>query len=79
MPISRKKLNKILKRYGVWQDPSKGKGSHTTYLRSTPEGVFSYPIPTHGNEVLDGYVSGLRKRLRLTSDDGVDDKEFFGK
>jgi len=72
-----KKLRKALKRYGVIEDKSLGKGSHTTFCRKIDGGVFTYPIPTHDKEVAKCYIEGLRERLRLKSNDGVSDEEFY--
>jgi hypothetical protein len=69
-------LRKILRRFGVSEDQSMGKGSHTTFLKKFPEGVFSYPVPTHG-DVLVCYVKGCRKKFRLRAVDGVTDEEFY--
>ncbi len=54
------------------------KGSHTTFLRDINGSVFSFPIPTHDKDVADCYVKGVRRKLKLTSADGVTDKDFFG-
>ena len=79
MPYPFKKLRKILKSFEVWEDTSKGKGSHTSFLRTFDDGTFSYPIPTHDKDVADCYVKGVRKKLRLRPEDGVPDAEFFGR
>lgn len=77
-PLKLKQLRKIVRRYDVVEDSSIGKGSHTTFLRKVAGGIFSYPIPTHGSDmVLVCYVKGLRKRLRLTPNDGVSDRDFY--
>jgi len=69
-------LRKILKRYGVAEDRAAGKGSHTTFFKQFPEGIFTYPVPTHG-DVLICYVKGCRKKFRLRVEDGVTDDEFY--
>ena len=59
-----------------------GKGSHTAFFKKFPEGTFTYPVPTAGaskERVLVCYVKGCRKRFRLTVEDGVSDKDFYGK
>jgi hypothetical protein len=40
-------------------------------------GVFTYPIPRHGKDVPQPYIRGLRKKFKLTSDNGVSDEEFY--
>lgn len=71
-------LRKILARYDVWEDSSRGNGSHTMFFRRIDGCVFSFPIPTHGTDVLQCYVQNIRKRFRLTEADGVTDAEFYG-
>jgi hypothetical protein len=77
MPIRLKKLRKCLKQFDVWEETSRGKGSHTLFKRQIEDQVYSYPIPTHDKDVLDCYVKQLRKQFRLTPDDGVSDEQFF--
>ena len=77
--IKLKELRQILRRYGVKEDPSRGDGSHTLFYKTFAEGTFSYPVPTHDTDVLVCYVKGCRKKFRLTKEDGVSDKEFYGK
>jgi hypothetical protein len=72
-------LRKILRSFGVEEDKSAGKGSHTLFLRRLPDGVFTYPVPTHDKDVKPCYVKGCRRRFRLMPVDGVSDEEFFGR
>jgi hypothetical protein len=74
-----KKLRRILRYYDVWEDPSKGNGSHTTFCRRIGGAVFSYPLPAHSAEIQDSYVKLLRRRLKLLPADNVPDDEFFGR
>jgi hypothetical protein len=71
-------FRRILRSFGVSEDPSRGKGSHTYFFKQFPDGEFGYPVPQHGKDVPSVYVKGLRKRLRLTPDDGISDAKFFG-
>jgi hypothetical protein len=70
-------LRRAVNRCGGWEDPSRGKGSHTTFFRVWNGGTYQYPIPTHSKEVKKHYVKGLRERLGLTEADGVPDEEFY--
>jgi hypothetical protein len=79
VPFPLKKLRKILASFGVSEDPSRGKGSHTLFYKKFEDGEFSYPVPTSDKEVNDCYVKGCRKKFRLTKDDGVSDDDFFGR
>lgn len=76
--LSLKELRRILSRFGVSEDPSMGKGSHTTFWKKFAEGVFTYPVPTHDKDVQECYVKGCRRKFRLTAKDGVSDKDFYG-
>ena len=75
--IKLKELRRILRRYGVDEDTSLGKGSHTTFLKKMELGVVTYPVPTHSREVLICYVRTCRKKFRLREEDGVTDQEFY--
>ncbi len=78
-PLKLRDLRKILRYFGIQEDPSKGKGSHTTFLELDSEGkvIASYPVPTNRSEVLVCYIQGCRKRFKLRSKDGVSDKNFY--
>ena len=76
-PLKLHDLRRILRRYGVSENESLGKGSHTTFHKTVNGQYTSYPIPRHGNEVIRIYVSGLRKRFHLRSADGVSDHDFY--
>ena len=77
-PLKLRELRKILRRYDVEEDPSRGKGSHTLFYKTFPDGTFSYPVPTTSSEVNASYVKGCRKKFRLRPADGVSDKDFYG-
>jgi hypothetical protein len=70
-------LRRAVYRFGGWEDPARGKGSHTMFFRKLATGTFSYPIPTHNKEVRAQYVKSLRARLGLTADDGISDEDFY--
>ena len=73
-------LRAILKRYGCWEDPSRGKGSHTMFFRLIPAtgAVMPFPLPTSRPDILRSYVRSCRKAFHLTAEDGVSDAEFYG-
>lgn len=81
MPFSLRKLRRILTSYECWEETGRGKGSHTLFKRNIGGNVFSYPIPLgkKKDEIKDCYVKGIRKKFRLTPDDGVTDDDFFGR
>jgi hypothetical protein len=77
-PLKLRELRRILKRYGIFEDSSLGKGSHTTFVQVRPTGTLTYPVPTTRSDILICYVRGCRKRFGLSAEDGVTDKEFYG-
>jgi hypothetical protein len=77
-PLKFRVLSQIVRRYGGWEDRSMGKGSHVTFLREINGHIVTYPIPSHKKDVQLCYVRQLRKKLRLTAEDGVSDREFYG-
>jgi hypothetical protein len=76
-PLSLKKLRRALLAFGVQEDSSRGKGSHTYFFKTIDGGEVGYPIPTNRNPVLVCYVKGSRRKFRLTPEDGVTDNEFY--
>jgi hypothetical protein len=38
----------------------------------------SYPVPRHGKDVKQCYVSGCRKKFKLREQDGITDEMFYG-
>jgi hypothetical protein len=76
-PLNLRDLRTTLARYDAWEDPGRGKGSHTMFFRVVNGGTYSYPIPTHDKEVHKRYVKGCRERLSLTAEDGISDEEFY--
>lgn len=73
MPMQMKKLRRLLGRVGVTEDSSRGSGSHTFFQRSVNGVVLGYPIPTHGKDVLDCYVKGVWRALRINEVKSLDD------
>ncbi|MBI1903990.1 MAG: hypothetical protein HYS13_23055 [Planctomycetia bacterium] len=75
--LTLKEFRRKLRHFGVSEDPSRGKGSHTLFFKAFPgEGVFAYPVPTHTKDVHPCYVSGARRRFRLTPEFGVTDEAW---
>lgn len=72
-------LRRILRSFDVFEDTSRGKGSHTLFYKDFPEGRFTYPVPTHDKDVKNVYVDGCRKKFHLRRDDGVSDDDFYGR
>ena len=68
-----------MKSFGVEENPSRGKGSHTYFFKIIDGDEVGYPVPTSKNPVLLCYVKGARRKFKLTADDGVSDQEFYDK
>jgi hypothetical protein len=72
-------LRRILNHYQIAEDASKGKGSHTTFLKKDATGkvIALYTVPTTKSDVLVCYVKGCRKRFGLREEDGTIDRDFY--
>jgi len=77
--LTLKQLRRALASYGVAEDPSRGKGSHTLFFKIIDGGRYTYPVPTTRDPVLECYVKGARRKFRLTKEDGITDEDFFGR
>lgn len=77
-PLKLRELRKILKRYDVREDESRGKGSHTVFFREVDGMTLSFPVPTNKSDLEKAYQRSLRKKLRLRSEDGTSDSDFYG-
>jgi hypothetical protein len=75
-------LMKLVSKYGVYEDKKRAKGSERLWIRELQDGTKrSVPVTCHGS----GYVIGvgliraIRRRLMLTSEQGISDEEFYSK
>jgi hypothetical protein len=57
-----RRLQQILRMFGVEWNPRRGKGSHGTFEKLMGGGVFTYPVPNE-SDVLSCYVRGARKKF----------------
>ena len=76
--LTLRKLRQRLAAFGVSEDPARGKGSHTVFMKTFENGTFTYTVPTTRKDVLDCYVKGCRRRFKLMPEVGVSDGQFFG-
>lgn len=76
--LTLKELKARAKHFGVTWSEKRGKGSHLLFEKEFADGTFSYPVPAHSKDLLERYVKGFRKKVRLRETDGVTDKEFYG-
>lgn len=78
-PLKLRELRKILARYGITEDKSRGKGSHTIFVQDKDDGKRVFTIPTTKKDVDTPYIRSLRTKFGLRKEDGVNDDEFYGK
>ncbi len=79
-PLQHRKLLKILRRYDVTEDKSRGKGGHSLLIRQIGERTKRYPISAHsrGHEHPTPVILAVRRAFELTDEFGVTDDEFYG-
>ena len=78
-PLKLRELRAALRRFGVNESAARGKGSHTMFSKEIEGILVSYPVPTSKRDVKPCYVAGCRRRFKLTVEDGVTDREFYGR
>ena len=78
-PVKYRDLVKILKKFGLYIDKSRGKGSERLIVKGTPPQL-TYPIPfrTENDDVKRCYIRVIRQKFKLTPEDGVSDQGFYG-
>lgn len=78
-PVKYWDLVKILKKFGLYIDTSRGKGSERMIVKGNPPQL-TYPIPfrTENDDVKRCYIRVIRQKFKLTPEDGVPDQEFYG-
>ena len=78
-PLRYRRLLRILSRFGVYEDKRRGKGSERMLRRVVEGRLEEYPIRCHNEneEKPRAVIRALRRRFRLTSEDGVSDAEFY--
>ena len=79
-PAKYRDLLKLASRYGVYEDAMRAKGSERMWIRELPDrSRRSIPVTCHGAGYVIGVglVKAIRRRLLLTSQDGVSDNESY--
>jgi hypothetical protein len=74
--VGRRRLRAMLRRCGCTSHDNRGAGSHWLVKRELADGIHSFPLPLH-RDYGPSYLDPLRRRLRLTAEDGVPDAEFY--
>jgi hypothetical protein len=78
-PLKYRRLLRILKRFNAYEEKKRGKGSERMLCRVVEGRLERFPIRCH-NENEDkprAVVKAVRRRFRLTKEDGVPDEEFY--
>jgi hypothetical protein len=81
-PIKYRDLLRLVRKFGVYEDKKRAKGSERLWIRTNPDGTkSSIPVTCHGeNYVIGvGLVRAIRRRFQLTKQDGISDREFYAK
>jgi hypothetical protein len=78
-PLQYRRLVRIIKRFGGFEDKRRGKGSERMLCRMVEGRLERYPIRCHneGEVKPRAVVRAIRRRLRLTKEDGISDWEFY--
>ena len=74
-------LMRRLKTFGVFEVKTRGKGSERLLVRIVGGTKLCIPTKCHneGDQKPRAVIGAIRRRLKLTPDDGVSDKQFYGK
>lgn len=78
-PTTYRKLLKLLKKQGVIEDQSRGKGSERMLVGMVDGVERTLPTKCHkeSDEKPKGVIKSIRRHFKLTAADGVSDQEFY--
>ncbi len=77
-----RELLKYVKKYGIYEDKKRAKGSERLWVKEYPDGTKkSIPVTCHGENYEIGIrlIQAIRRRFCITKKDGISDKEFYSK
>lgn len=79
-PLKYRRLLRILRRFNVYEEKRRGKGSERMLCRMVDGRLERYPIRCHSEseEKPRAVVKAIRRRFRLMKEDGIPDGEFYG-
>ena len=79
-PLKYRRLLRILRRFNVYAEKRRGKGSERMLCRMVDGRLERYPIRCHSEseEKPRAVVKAIRRRFRLMKEDGIPDGEFYG-
>jgi hypothetical protein len=78
-PLRYRDLRKILKRFGIEERKSRGKGSERIFSGMVNGKLVRYPTKCHneGDEKPIPVINAIRRAFGLTEENGVTDEEFY--
>ena len=79
-PLKYRDLRKRLKRFGIDENKSRGKGSERIFFGVVDGQPATYPTKCHneGDEKPVPVIEAIRRKFHLTSQYGVSDRDFYG-
>jgi hypothetical protein len=80
-PVRYRTLRKILASFGIQEEKGRGKGSERMFAGVVEGRIVRMPTKCHNESDMKpkGVIKALRRRFRLTEDDGVTDKDFYAR
>lgn len=80
-PLKYRDLRAILKTFGIEENKRRGKGSERLFVGVVNGVVTSIPTKCHSenDEKPVPVIHAIRRRFRLTPEDGISDEEFYGR
>jgi hypothetical protein len=78
-PLKYRDLIRILRRFGVHEETFRGKGSERMLVGMVDGRTERYPTKCHneGDVKPQGVIKAIRRRFKLTKQDGISDGEFY--
>jgi len=78
-PLKYRVLRRRLKRFGIEEDASRGKGSERMFVGVVDGAIVRFPTKCHneGDEKPVAVIEAIRRRFHLTDDHGVSDQQFY--
>lgn len=78
-PLKYRQLLRILKRFGIYEDKARGKGSERMLTGFVDGSLERFPTKCHheSDEKPRAVIKAIRRRFKLTKADGVSDEEFY--
>ena len=79
--ITYRRLRKIHKSFDIEEDKNRGKGSERMFVGVVNGVITRYPTKCHseGDVKPKGVVRAIRRHFHLTEDDGITDRDFYGR